>query len=153
MAVNENPSSEELLARLKTPEDCEQFAINVAKRRPDDARKAKIKAIQLRALAYGAGTDAEREAIEAILAYEQVLTQKNGRKTRATRTWQAIKKHGIVGAIELLVTKDQEQHGYTTLVEMGMGELAFEEVVKRHPGAFSEAAVKSSQQRLAKWSA
>ncbi len=59
---------DERIARLQTPEACEQFAINVEERgKPELALEAGRRAIELRAAARGAATAAEREALEAAL--------------------------------------------------------------------------------------
>ena len=94
---------------------------------------------------------AETEALEAIYAYEEVLTKKNGRRTRATRTWQMIRRHGIIGAVERAVDRDTETAGYIALVEMGLEDFAFEAVVLRHPEVFSDSAVQRSRERLRSW--
>lgn len=84
-------------------------------------------------------------------AYERVLSLKRGKKVRASRTWQMIERHGIIGAVERAVNRPAETTGYTALVEMGMQDLAFEAVVIRHPKLFSDAAVARSQERLREW--
>ena len=76
---------DERVARLKTPDECEQFALNVQARLPDLARAARRRAVELRAAAHGATSAAEREALEAVYAYERVLSQKRGKKIRASR--------------------------------------------------------------------
>lgn len=140
---------DERVARLKTPEECEQFAINVQGRFPDLARAARRRAVELRAAAHGATSAVEKEALAAVYAYERVLSESKGRKIRASRTWQMIERHGILGAVERAVSRDYDPVGYTALVEMGMQDLAFEAVVVRHPDAFSPDAVARSAQRLA----
>jgi hypothetical protein len=51
------------IPRLKTPEDCEQIAINAEKRgKPELALRARRRAVELQAAAHGANTAAEREA-------------------------------------------------------------------------------------------
>jgi hypothetical protein len=128
------------------------FGKNAAARsRPDLAREAQLRSIQLRAEQHGLVSKAEREALQAIYAYEEVLFKKNGRRTRATRTWQMIDRHGIIGAIERAVDRDQETAGYQALVKMGLQELAFEAVILRHPSLFSEGAVEKSKKRLQTW--
>lgn len=145
---------DELILKLKTPEDCEQFAINVEKRGKSDlARAARRRAVELRALKHHAKTDAEREALEAVYAYENALSQGAGKRIRATRTWQMIERHGILAAVERVVSRPTETKGYTTLVEMGMEDKAFEAVVLRHPEAFSPEAVERSRMRLAELTA
>jgi len=142
---------DERVARLKTPEDCEQFALNVQARLPDLARAARRRAVELRAAAYGATTAVEQEAIAAVYAYERVLSETRGKNIRAQRTWQMIKRHGILRAIEKTVCRRDETTGYTALVQMGMQDFAFEAVVLRHPQAFSAEAMERSTERLRKW--
>lgn len=143
---------DERVRNLKNPNQCEIFAKNaIAKNRADLADQARMRAVQLRAEAYGAESEAETEALEAVYAYEEVLTRKNGKRTRANRTWQMIKRHGIIEAVERAVNRDAETQGYTALVEMGLKEFAFEAVILRHPDQFSDAAIKKSEERLSEW--
>lgn len=138
--------------KLRTPEECDIFAKNAAARdRPDLADEAQRRAIALLAEQHGAKTQAELEALQAVYAYERVLSKKNGRRTRASRTWQMIARHGIIGAIERAVDREQATQGYTALVEMNLKELAFEAVILRHPSAFSTAAVQKSRERIGAW--
>ena len=137
------------LAWLTTPERCEQFALNVEQRgKPELAIAARRRAVELRAALHEAATDAEREALEAVYAYERVLSVKRGRNTRATRTWQMIDRRGIIPAVELVVARSSDSTGYAALAEMGMKDKAFEAVVLRHPQLFSEEAIKRSRERL-----
>jgi hypothetical protein len=137
------------VARLTTPEECEQFAINVAEKYPDLALEAKRRAVELRAQQAGVKTDVEREALEAVYAYEAVLSEQKGKRIRASRTWQMIKRHGIIGAMERAVDRDDDPSGYKALVAMGMEDLSFEAVVLRHPSVFSPEAIAHCKKRLA----
>ncbi|MCK5271200.1 MAG: hypothetical protein KAJ52_01440 [Sedimentisphaerales bacterium] len=140
------------ISKLTTPEECEQVALNVEARLPELAREARRRAVELRAAAHGAASEAEREALEAIYAYEKVLSAKHdGRNVRASRTWQMIKRHGIIIAVEKAVNRPQETAGYKSLVDMGMQDFAFEAVVCRHPSVFSPEALQRSQDRLKEW--
>jgi hypothetical protein len=141
----------ERIARLKTPDECEQFAINVQTRLPDLARAARIRAVELLAASHGAKSDTEREALEAIYAHERVLSKLRGKNVRASRTWQMIKRHGILPAVERAVNRRSDAAGYTALVELGMQEFAFERVVERHPEQFSKEALVRSSERLNRW--
>lgn len=109
---------DEMIAKFKTPESCEQFAINVEERSPERALEARRRAVELRAEAHGATTAAEREALEAVYAYERVLSQKRGKKTRASRTWQMIERRGIIEAVERVVTARDDATGFKLLIEM-----------------------------------
>lgn len=140
------------ILNLKTPDQCEAFARNATERnRPDLADQARVRAIQLRAESWGAKSEAEKEALQAVYAYEEVLTKKNGKRTKASRTWQMIKRRGIIEAVERAVNRESETQGYTALAEMGLQDFAFEAVVLRHPELFSDEAVAKSRQRLTEW--
>jgi hypothetical protein len=108
-------SVDETFARFKTPESCEQFAINVQASAPERAREA----VQLRAEKHGAKTDAEREALEAVYAYERALLQIRGKTVRASRTCQMIARRRIIPAVERVVARAAESQGYQALAEMG----------------------------------
>lgn len=143
---------DERVKKIATPEGCVIFAKNCIERgRPDLAEQARERAVQLRAEAYGAESEAEKEALEAVYAYEEVLSTKNGKKTRAGRTWQMINRHGILGAVERAVNRPVETQGYTALTEMGLENYAFEAVILRHPDLFSPEAVQISQERMDEW--
>jgi hypothetical protein len=140
------------IKRLDTPKKCEIFARNATEHgRPDLAQEATQRAVELRAEEHGAETAAEKEALQAIYAYEERLTNKNGRRTGANRTWQMIKRHGMIEAIERAVNRPVEPQGYKMLADMGLQEYAFEAVILRHPEVFSEEAKRISQERLNDW--
>lgn len=76
------------IRKIDTPEKCEIFAKNATQKgREDLATEALLRAVELRAEAHGANTQAEKEALQAIYAYEETLRVKNGKRTRANRTW------------------------------------------------------------------
>jgi len=77
---------DDIIQKLKTPEECMQLAKNVRDRNPDLAQKARRRAVELRAISYGNKSEVELELLKALYAYEEVLSEKNKRKTRAART-------------------------------------------------------------------
>jgi hypothetical protein len=143
---------DERITKLNTAEACESFIKNAIRLgHPELADQARRRAIELRALKHAASTQAEKECLQAIYAYEEVLSKKNGRRTRATRTWQMIKRHGILASVERAVDRETETVGYKALVEMGLQEFAFEAVILRYPEFFSESAINRSRKRLRIW--
>jgi hypothetical protein len=141
---------EERIASLETPEACEKFVRNASRLdRPDLAVEARKRAVRLRAAGHGGSSAAELQCLEAVFAREEVLTNKNGRRTRAFRAWQMIKQHGILAATERLVQAEPNMHEYRVLVEFGLTEFAFEAVVLRHPTLFSDAALSIARSRIA----
>ena len=137
------------VAKLKTVEDCKSFAENARERRaPDLADEARKRGVQIRAEAHGAQSEVEHECLQAVYAYEEVLSAQKGKRQPASRTWQMIARHGIIPSVERVVTKRAVSSGFEALAEMNLMEFAFEAVILRHPGSFSEDAIAMSKQRL-----
>src|SRR5690606_11715894 len=145
--------SDDPLANLKTPERCEQFARNVEDKKPDLAKAARRKAVQLLARAEGTASDVEVAAYEAVHAYERALNVGRGRRVRASRTWQLIEREGILEAVDRIVSRPSASQGYRVLVEMGLEDMAFENLVLSFSGSFSAAAVERAQSRIQERSA
>ena len=142
---------DETIAKIKVPDGLGQFAANVEGRSPKHAQAARLRAVELRAAAHGATSDAEREALEAVYAYERAQSKLLGKRFHASQTWPMIQRRGIIPALEFLVTTRAETTGYRVLVEMGMQHMAFEAVVLRHPDVFSHEALTASKSRLRDW--
>jgi hypothetical protein len=140
------------IKNLKSELECSNFEANAVRlNHLDLAKQAKLRLLELKAEAKGAETLVEKEALQAIFAYEQVLSLKHGKPTRAGRTWPMISKHGIIGGVERVVNRPVESAGYTALAEMGLEDFAFEAVILRYPEEFSDSAVQISQRRMEDW--
>jgi hypothetical protein len=136
--------------RLRTPAECEIFAQNAKARNfPELVLQAQRKAIHLHASKHETASALEAEAFAAVYAYEALLTRRNGKKTRATGVWQAIKRYGIIEAIERAVSRPTDGDGAVTLRTLGLADLAFEALVIRNEASFSAAAISASKARLA----
>lgn len=142
----------DIIQKLKTPDECMQLAKNVRERNPELAQKARRRAVELRAISYKSTSKVELELLKALYAYEEVLSEKNKRKTSASRTWQMIKRHGLIRAAERAVDRKIEPAGYILLAEMGMHDLTFEAVIVRYPESFSEDVVARAKERLREFS-
>lgn len=136
--------------RLRTPAECESFAKNaIARHHPELALQAGRKAIDLKVSTHDTASAVEAEGLAAVYAYEALLTRRNGKKTRATATWQAIKRYGIVEAVQRALSRPPDEPGSVTLRDLGLEDLAFEALVMRHEASFSSAAIEVSKARLA----
>jgi putative restriction endonuclease len=93
-------------------------------------------------------SDAVTESILAVLAYEETLRIKHGHPQTAAYTWRMLRAHGVIDAVERVVTRTAVTQGYRALEELGLESFSFESVVARNPTAFSREAVKRSQSRL-----
>jgi hypothetical protein len=145
------------IPKLSTPEKYEQYALNVEAQSPELARKARKHAVRLKAanlaVELRASSQVERECLEAMAAYEWTLFKKHGRRLKASYLRRAIKKVGIITAVDNAVSKDAETVGYQALVAEGMQEMLFEVVVLKHQTLFSPDAVTKSKKRMAAWQA
>lgn len=116
------------------------------------ASQARLRKVQVKAKAYASLrriTDAvEVECIEALFAYEEVRSERVGRTVKASRTWPMFDRHGVLPAVERVVNRPDDATGYTTLVEMGLEQYAFEAIVLRSPDRFSRSCVARSKMRL-----
>jgi hypothetical protein len=135
---------DEIISKLKTPEECRQFVVKYS----DLVRQARQRAIELRASSHEAEDIVEYELYQALYAYEDILSEKNNRRTRANRTWQMVKHYGIKLAAERAVNRNADAMGYKVLVGMGLQGLTFESVIVKYPGYFSNNAVKQAHKRL-----
>ena len=137
--------------RLRTPAECQIFARNAtAKKRPDLALEANRKAVDLQVATHAEASPLEAEGLATVYAHEALLTHQNdGKKKRATTTWQAVKRYGIIEAIQKTVTKRTATDSCAALRELGLADLAFEAFVLRHEASFNAASVKISKERLA----
>jgi hypothetical protein len=137
--------------RLKTPQECEAFIGN-ARARGEDllVKEAYRRAVRLRADAYGPKSPLERECVEAIYAYEEVMSARNSRRIAATTIWQNVRKLGPFTAIDKAVSRPENESTYPALVEIGLEQFAFEAVVVGHPEEFSFEAVEQSKSRVAR---
>ena len=144
---------DDIVANRKTVDECRKLEANAERLdRPEIARQCRTRAIQIQAAEYVGHDEVsapEMEAIEALMAYERVLTDKNGRKTRASRTRKMFDTHGVLPGVERAVVRTQATEGFGNLVEKGLQEHAFEAVILRNPEAFSEDAVAVSRERMA----
>jgi hypothetical protein len=137
------------VARLRTPAECAIFASNArARNHPELALAAQRKAIDLQVATHTTGSALEAEGLAAVYAYEALLTRRNGKKTRATGTWQAVKRYWIIEAVQRAVCRPPEPAAIT-LRDLGLQDLAFEALVVRHEASFSAAAIEVAKARLA----
>ncbi len=135
---------DDVIKKLQTPEDCYRFIDKYS----ELISQARQRAIDLKMGKHQDNKEVEKELLKAIYAYEEILTKRNGRRTRANRTWQMVQRHGIKGAAERAVNRPVDPIGYTSLIEMGFENLTFEAVILRFPGDFSAEAVNKSRERI-----
>lgn len=91
----------------------------------------------------------ERRFWEIISVFEEMLTRKNGRKTRASRTREKVKRVGVVKTLDDIAASARPTDGFRSLVDAGLSEYLFEYLVLQYPDRFQPRAVTRAMERLA----
>lgn len=89
-----------------------------------------------------------RDFHATLAAYEQLLTEKNGRNQPAGRTRQKVKNKGVVQSLIDWATSKAETPGFNLLVDAGLYEFTGEYVVVRHSDRFPSEVVAKARARL-----
>lgn len=89
----------------------------------------------------------ERDFYQVLNAYEELLTEKNGRTTKASRTRQKLKNKGVMQCL-IDWAIGSATGGFQLLVDKGLPELTAEYLVIKYKDRFEEDVVKSAKVRL-----
>ena len=137
----------EYYSKLKSPEECQTLM-----KRYKDSDKILYKAAFKRYLEivineYENESDPlVRDFYKTVPAYEQLLTEKNGRTTRAIRTLQKVKNKGVHQSLIDWMQAKEVKDGFKLLIENNLEEYTAEYLVikykDRFPGEILETAVK-----------
>ena len=89
-----------------------------------------------------------RDFFQTLAAYEQLLTEKNGRTTSAARTRQKIGNKGILQSLVDWTRGNVETEGFKLLVAAGLPEYTGEYLVLQYPDRFPKDVVALARNRL-----
>lgn len=89
-----------------------------------------------------------RDFYETLAAYEQLLTEKNGSNTRATRTRQKLANKGVHQSLIEWTKGKIETNGFLLFIENGFPEYTSEFLVMRYRDRFPGDVVQLAQERL-----
>lgn len=89
-----------------------------------------------------------RDFYEMLAGYEHLLSERNGRATRATPTRLKAKNKGVVPLLEEWVTSKTPTDSYELLTAKGLSELTGETLVIKYAEQFSPEAVEAAKARL-----
>jgi hypothetical protein len=90
----------------------------------------------------------ERDFYSMLAAYEELLSEKNKRRTAASRTRQKLKDKGVVECLEDWARGYTETEGFKLLTQAGLTELTGEYLVTKYPDRFTAEAVRRANARL-----
>lgn len=91
-----------------------------------------------------------RDFYVTLAAYEQLLTEKHGKNTPATRTRQKIKNKGVYQSLVEWTRGKTETNGFVLLTEQDMPEYTGEYIVARYRDRFPSDVVDLAVDRLTK---
>lgn len=138
---------------LLTPKDCDELIARFEQSEPAYARAARRRKIELcsqaAALRFGADSAAERDALDALAAHEEALFVQHGKRQPAGEMRRAMGRIGILPAVEEAMTGRHDRSSYALLKQIGLKDLTFEAVVRRHARSFGAKAVATAKKRLA----
>lgn len=89
-----------------------------------------------------------KDFAQVLAAYEQLLTEKNSRTTRASRTRMKIGNKGVIQSIVDWTLGKQETAGFRLLIEYGLFHLTAEFLVLKYGERFSEDVYIAAKARL-----
>ncbi len=89
----------------------------------------------------------ERDFYQVLNAYEQLLTEKNGRTTKANRTRQKLRNKGVKQCLIDWAT-GAATGGFELLVEKGLPELTAEYLVIKYEDRFDDDVVRAARAKL-----
>jgi hypothetical protein len=136
--------------KLKTPEECRTVMQRARDRELPEVYNAVFKRLcELVGSAHDEPSDPlVRDFYETLAAYEQLLTEKNGRNTAASRTRQKIDNKGVHQSLIEWTRGRVETNGFKLLVEKGLPEFTGEYLVVRYANRFPEDVVALARSRL-----
>jgi hypothetical protein len=127
----------DLVKRINDPKLCYVFAQNAISRgHPELATQAYRRAVDLRAEQHATDSEAEHAAVRAIYAYEEALSFRKGKRTRATGTWQTVNRKGIFSALTQRIQSTATTNVESVLKELGMEDYSFAATAKAYPDTF-----------------
>jgi hypothetical protein len=89
-----------------------------------------------------------RDFYAMLRAYEELLTQKNGRTTSASRTRQKLRNKGVIQCLEDWALGKTQTQGFELLTQNGLAELTGEFLVLKYPSSFTPQAIRAARERL-----
>jgi hypothetical protein len=136
--------------KLKSPEECRTVMQRAQQR---DLPEIYDLAFKRYCELVGAANDDPNDPLikdfyRTLAAYEQLLTEKNGRNTPASRTRQKINNKGVLQSLIEWARGRVETNGFKLLVEKGLPEYTGEYLVVRYSSRFPEDVVELARSRL-----
>ena len=141
------------VSNLKTPEECRTVMERAQARGLEDVYKLVFRRYcDLVGSAYDDPFDPLiREFHETLAAYEQLLTEKNGRTTKASRARQKVANKGVHQSLIEWTLEKVETDGFKLLIEKDLPQYTGEYLVVKYANRFTPDVVQLAKARLEKY--
>jgi len=136
------------VARLKTVDECRQFAVN-QKDNIELKKAAARRLVEIQVATHSNESAVVQDVWSVVYSYELLLFSKHGKQLKANHTRRSIASHGELAAVERIVCqRDADDDGFERLSRAGLRDKTFEALVLRHPKCFSETAITQARTKL-----
>jgi hypothetical protein len=137
----------DFIARLKTANEARNVMANAKAKMQYPAYRAAFRRLcELEGRNYD--DPLHRDFYSMLAAYEELLTEKNGRTTKASRTRQKLTRKDVETCLEDWAISKTPTLGFSLLIENGMLELTAEFLIVKYSDRFSNRAVEAAKVRL-----
>ena len=137
----------EKISRIDTVDGCRALIANAERLGNREVRDLAFRRLcQISGLGENPGL--AREFAEVLAAYEELLSEKNGRRTTASRTRMKLKNKGLHQCLVDWTLATDTSSGFDILVERGLGELTGEFLVVKYANEFDDYIVDAARHRL-----
>lgn len=144
-------TNQEYVDMAKTPADCDNLIGNaLGVGNSQLALLARKKKIVLQAAQHGASSQIEVEAWNGIYAIEEYRRSQGKQHWRANYTRRAINNRNgdIVATVDDTVSRADPTDGFQEMIDAGLEEFLWEQLVLRFPDQFSARAIEQARARL-----
>ncbi len=141
--------STDWIATCEDPEKLKTGMENARRhQRMDVYQAAADRLCDVESAALGLNCPIGKDFYKMLIHYENLLTDKNDRSTRATRTRQMLGRKNVVECLEGWALAKSETSGFRQLLADGKFYLTGEYIVHKHEKSFSKEAVANARKRL-----
>lgn len=138
------------VSKLKTPEEAQNLMANARRLGREDIYQA---AFARKCELEGQKNDDPNDPLAkdfwlTLAAYEQLLSEKNGKRTIAARTRQKLARDGIFVTVQSWAQKREPTMGFELLTAAGQWKLTGEYLVIKHASRFDASDVEAARRRL-----
>ncbi|MAL09299.1 MAG: hypothetical protein CMF74_06515 [Maricaulis sp.] len=141
----------EKIAQLRTADECRGLMTNAERLGNEEVHRLAFQRLcVLAGEAEEIDDEREREFAQVLAAHEELLSQKNGRKTKATRLRAKYKAKGLNACLADWPAAPDTTANLETLAQHGLGAFTGDYLIVKHADEFDTKIVAAATKRLKK---